>query len=189
MRWLVWLWVGVLFPAAGWGAEAYRGADSNGLAHVRAEFEAATESSVATAALIEWFNQNLPRDEADWPPIFLAYRAALEGLTGKHSHRPWQKFKRTQAGLARFQGLVEAHPDSIEIRLLRFSFCSQLPDFFDMQTQAESDRKVLIQLLQKRADPMVSETYVQNSIRWILKNGKPLPVERQQLEALRTGDP
>ena len=189
MRRLVWLWVCVLFPAGVCGADAYRGADSNLLAQVRAEFETATESSAVTTALIELLDQQLPRDGAEWPPIFLAYRAVLEGLTGKHSLRPWQKFNRANAGLARFQGLVEANPESIEIRMLRFSFCSQLPDFFDMQTQAESDRKVLIQLLQKRADPMVSEAYVQNSIRWILKNGKPLPAERQQLEALRTGAP
>ena len=184
MRTLGWIVVGCLFPIVAWGGEAYRGADSNLLAKVRAQFEAATESGPVTTALMELMDRQLPRDGAEWPPVFSAYRAALEGLTGKHSHLPWQKFRRTQAGLARFQGLVEANPESIEVLMLRFSFCSQLPDFFDMQAQAERDRRALIQLMAAQGDPMVDDSYRRDSMRWILKNGNPTPAERQQLEAM-----
>ena len=187
MRTLGWLVVCCLFPVAAWGADAYRGADSNLLAQVRVGFETAPESGAETTALVALLDQRLPRDESEWPPIFLAYRAALEGLTGKHSSLPWHKVRRTQAGLARFQGLVEAHPESTEILMLRFSFCSQVPEFFGMQAQAEQDRRALIQLLAAQRDPMVDESYRRDSMRWILKNGNPTPAERQQLEALLAG--
>ena len=176
-----------LFPLAAWGGDAYRGADSNLLVQVRADFEAATESAAATTALMELLDQRLPSQETEWPPVFLAYRAALEGLAGKHSPRPWQKFSRTRAGLTRFEGLVEAHPESTEILLLRFSFCSQLPDFFDMQEQAARDRRALIQLLASPRDPMVDDTYRRDSMRWILRNGKPTPAEQKQLEEMLAG--
>ncbi len=184
MQRLVWILISSLLCGVSWGADAYRGADSNLLAQVRAEFETATESSAATTALIELLDQKLPQETTEWPPVFLAYRAALEGLTGKHSLRPWQKYNRTQAGLARFEGLVEANPESIEIRMLRFSFCSQLPDFFDMQAQAGQDRRALIEMLAQKLDPMVSDAYRQDSMRWIVNNGKPLPAERKKLEAM-----
>lgn len=188
MRAILRLLVCALLPVAAWGADAYQGVDSNLLAQVRADFEAATESGAATAALIGLLDQRLPRDGAEWPPVLLAYRAALEGLTGRHSHRPWQKYSRTRAGLARFEGLAEAHPESTEILLLRFSFCSQLPDFFDMQAQAERDRRTLIRLLAARQDPMVDDSFRRDSMRWILKNGKPTPSERQQLETMLAGE-
>ena len=48
-----------------------------------------------------------------------AYRAALAGLAGKHSLRPWTKYQHAKVGLAKFHGLVETYPESIEIRMLR----------------------------------------------------------------------
>jgi hypothetical protein len=164
--------------------EAYRGADSHLLAQVRKGFETAPGSAIETRKLTELIDGNLPADLTDWPPIFLAYRAALEGLTGKHSLRPWVKYKRAKAGLAKLHDWVETYPDSIEIRMLRFSFCSQLPDFFEMRPLAEQDLAVLADLLVHRSDPMVSEEYGRNVVQWILQNGEPSSDERRRLESV-----
>lgn len=174
---------------AGTTEDAYRGADPALLATVRADFAAAPESAAAAERLAQHLAGALPADVESWPPVFRAYRAALEGLAGKHSRRPWDKYRRAKAGLARFHGLAEAHPDSIEIRMLRYSFCSQLPGFFEMRPQAEADLAVLVERFERNDDPRVDEAYRLGSIRWILRNGAPPPAIRRRLEALLPGAP
>lgn len=164
-------------------ADAYRGADPVLLQQLRDRFASATTSGKALSELIKLLDEKLPGDPAAWPPVFSAYRAALEGLVGKHSLAPWRKYNHAKAGLARFQGLVEAHPDSIEIRMLRYSTCSQLPDFFQMQPQAEADLQILTEQFAQGVDPMVPDPLRQGYLRWILDNGKPSPDVRKQLEA------
>lgn len=178
------VWVFAVSARAGPAGDAYRGAETHLLAKVRAEFAAAPESAATTDRLIRLLDGTLPADVGGWPPIFRAYRATLEGLVGRHSLRPWNKYHHAKAGLAKFHGLVEAHPESVEIRMLRYSFCSQLPGFFDMQPQAEADLAVLAELLGRNADPMVDEAYRRDAIRWILRNGAPSPELRRRLEAV-----
>ena len=176
----------ILPSVAGWAApadEAYRGVDTNLLAQVRTGFETAPESAAMTQNLIARLDAELPGDAAEWPPVLRAYRAALEGLLGKHSRAPWTKYRQAQAGLARFAGLPEAHPESIEIRMLRYSFCSQLPDFFEQGPQAEADLAVLADLLDRGVDPMVDARYRRDAIRWILRHGAPPADVRRRLEA------
>lgn len=186
--WMLWLWPWAAFAQAGESPApvpgAYRDADPAMLAEVRRRFDLAADSATATRELGEWLDQRLPAEFQAWPPIFLAYRAALDGLAGKHSLRPWEKYRGVQRGLAKFKGLAEAHPDSIEIRLLRYSFCSQLPGFFGIAPQAERDLAALIRLLEAQRDPGVSAEYAQAAARWILEHGQPSPAERRRLEAL-----
>lgn len=174
---------------AGTIEDAYRGADPVLLATVRADFAAAPESAAAAERLARHLAGALPADVESWPPVFRAYRAALAGLAGKHSRRPWDKYRRAKAGLAQFQGLAEAHPDSVEIRMLRYSFCSQLPGFFETRPQAEADLAVLVGQFERNEDPRIDEAYRLGSIRWILRNGAPPPALRRRLEALLPGAP
>lgn len=162
---------------------AYRGADRAVLEQVRGRFKAATESAAVTAELIALMDGQLPGDVAGWPAIFRAYRASLEGLVGKHSHKPWDKYVQVKAALAQFAGLVEAHPESIEIRGLRFAFYYQIPKLFDVRPLALADRAVLADLLLRREDPTVTAAYCREMAEWILQNGDPRPAERKQLAA------
>ena len=164
-------------------AEAYRGADPVLLELVRGRFKAATESGKTTVELIARMDGALPADPAEWPAIFRAYRASLEGLTGKHSRKPWEKYTRVKAGLARFHGLVEAHPESIEIRALRYAFCSQLPGLFEVGPLAEMDLVALADQLERGADPTVTPAYCREVAAWILQNGNPAPEQRRKLQA------
>ena len=164
---------------------AYLGADRALLEEVRAGFKASTKSAAITAELIALMDGRLPADPADWPAIFQAYRASLEGLVGKHSHKPWNKYVRVKAALARFAGLVEAHPESIEIRGLRFAFFYQIPKLFDVRPLALEDRAVLADLLLRREDPTVTPAYCREMAEWILQNGHPRPDERKKLEGAR----
>lgn len=170
-----------------WGGaadQANESVDADLLERVRTGFEAAPDSAVATQALLSLLDERLPPTRSEWPPVFRAYRAALEGLSGKHSRRPWTKYQRTKDALAMWTGLVEAHPESVELRMLRYSFASQLPDFFDQQAQADADLAVLVALLERAEDSHVTENFRQNSIRWILRNGTPALEQRRRLEIL-----
>ena len=180
-------WLAALLGAvAVWAAPPEIGArvpDPEVLDHLRRGFEVAPESASETRALLAWLDQRLPPDPADVPPVVVAYRAALEGLQGKHSRLPWDKYRQTKAGLAKLDELVAAHPDSIEIRSLRFSFCSQLPEFFEKGPQAAADLAVLAEQFARGEDPTVAGTYRQDLLRWLLQRGQPTPSEREKLAA------
>lgn len=175
-------WLGAV---AVWAAPAEIGArdsDPALLEQMRRGFEIAPESETETRALLAVLAERLPADPAADPPVLQAYRAALEGLLGKHGRLPWDKYKRTKAGLAKLDALVAAHPDSIEIRALRFSFCSQLPDFFEKGPQAAADLAVLADQFARGEDPTVAGTYRRDLIRWLLQRGNPAPGDRRKLE-------
>ncbi|NLG34317.1 MAG: hypothetical protein GX548_03085 [Lentisphaerae bacterium] len=161
---------------------AYTGADSVLLAEVRRGFETAPESAAETRRLIERLDASLPAEADAWPAVLRAYRAALEGLAGKHGRTPWEKYTRAQAGISRFEGLVDAYPESTEIRMLRYTFAGQLPDFFGLRPQADADLPVLVGLLVDGRDPMVTEAYRADAARWILRHGDPSPDLRRRLE-------
>ena len=165
-------------------ADAYRSAAPVLVKQVREGFKQAPDSMPVTRELIAMLDGTLPADVASWPPVFQAYRAALEALAGKHSHVPWTKYRHVKAGLVRFKGLVEAYPDSIEIRMLRYSTCSQLPDFFGQRPQAEADLAALVELFRQDTDPRVQAAQRRGYIQWILDHGRPAPDIRVQLEKL-----
>lgn len=176
----------LLGAAAAWASPPESGArdpDPALLDQMRRGFEIAPESEPETRALLAVLGERLPADPAAGPPVLQAYRAALEGLLGKHGHLPWDKYKRTKAGLAKLDALVAAHPDSIEIRALRFSFCSQLPDLFKKGPQAAADLAALADQFGRGGDPSVAGPYRRDLIRWLLRIGNPAPGDRQKLEA------
>jgi len=168
--------------------EAYRGADSNVLAQVQNQFKAATESNRITHELIDLMDGTLEGEASTWPTILRAYRASLEGLLGKHSRIPWQKYTRVKGGLEGFRGLVEDYPNSIEIRSLRFAFYSQLPEVFGVREQGQEDLVALVDLLERAEDPTVTAAYRQDVARWILDNSRISREIRLRLEALLPHD-
>ena len=169
---------------AGSPAAAYRGADPQLLTQVRENFEAATESVPVARHLTVLLDARLPPERESWPAVFRAFRAALEGVHGKHSHLPWVKYRHVRSALAQFRGLVEAHPEAVELRMLRYSFCSQLPEVFGMGPQAAADLPVLVAQLERNADPMVTDVFRRKAAEWILKHGAPPPDLRARLAGL-----
>ena len=168
---------------AGEAGVAYRGVDAEFLGEIRREFDAAPDSAAATRALAGKLDGRLGEESDGGAPVLRAYRAALEGIEGKHSRLPWDKFKRTKAGLGKLEGLVEAYPESIEIRLLRFTYCHQLPGFFEAGAKAAADRGELARRLAEGMDSAVAGAYRREVIQWILRNGDPTAEEIAKLEA------
>jgi hypothetical protein len=175
-------WLGACGAAA--GESAYAGAQPALLEGLRKGFERAPESAEETRRLLDWMRGSLPAEVGEWPPVFRAYRAALLGLEGKHSWSPRQKLAGARAGVEAFSGLAEAHPESTEIWMLRYSFGSQLPGFMEARKRADADLETLVALLERGRDPGVTDAYRAACVRWILRHGEPPPALRERLARL-----
>ena len=67
-----------------------------------------------------------------------AYHAALQAVMGKHALGPWQKHWRVKVGWP--NGWAGRGVSGfLEIRMLRYSTCRQLPEFFGTHPQAAAD--------------------------------------------------
>ncbi|NCC92786.1 MAG: hypothetical protein EOM10_05830 [Opitutae bacterium] len=170
--WLVLLLAGAMRAAGGPETAGPVPADPDLLEQVRLEFERAPDSSAVTRSLTRLLQARLPPDRAEWPPVFQAYDAALAGLAGKHARLPWDKYNRTRAGLAGLDALAAAHPESIEIRALRFFFCRGLPDLFQAGPTAEADLAALADLFARGADDTVAGDY-RRKLRQALREAAP----------------
>jgi hypothetical protein len=170
--WLVLLLAGAMRAAGGPETAGPVPADPDLLEQVRLEFERAPDSSAVTRSLTRLLQARLPPDRAEWPPVFQAYDAALAGLAGKHARLPWDKYNRTRAGLAGLDALAAAHPESIEIRALRFFFCRGLPDLFQAGPTAEADLAALADLFARGADDSVAGDY-RRKLRQALREAAP----------------
>lgn len=83
-------------------------------------------------------------------PIIWAYIATLDGLKAKHSWNPYNKLKfvsRSQKLIAR---AVEAKPDDLEIRFMRFSLQHYTPEFLGFSKNLEEDRQAIARLFEQR---------------------------------------
>lgn len=181
--WLVLLLAGAMRAAGGPETAGPVPADPDLLEQVRLEFERAPDSSAVTRSLTRLLQARLPPDRAEWPPVFQAYDAALAGLAGKHARLPWDKYNRTRAGLAGLDALAAAHPESIEIRALRFFFCRGLPEFFRAGPTAEADLAALADLFARGADDTVAGDY-RRKLRQALQEAAPAGSEaRRKLDA------
>ena len=170
--WLVLLLAGAMRAAGGPETAGPVPADPDLLEQVRLEFERAPDSSAVTRSLTRLLQARLPPDRAEWPPVFQAYDAALAGLAGKRARLPWDKYNRTRAGLAGLDALAAAHPESIEIRALRFFFCHGLPDLFQAGPTAEADLAALADLFARGADDTVAGDY-RRKLRQALREAAP----------------
>jgi len=176
----------LLSAALLFGARAGAGdpaaAEAAFLAEIRKEFDAAPESAAATERLLARLAARFPGGTENAPPVIRAYSAALEGLRGKHSRKPWNQYRRAKAGLAQLDALVAAHPAADEIRMLRCSYGLGLPGFFGAGSRVAEDRAILAERLARGADPTVAGEYRRGLMRWILEKGHPTPAERARLE-------
>jgi hypothetical protein len=163
---------------------AYQGIDATTLARLRTDFQLATDSSQATHAAIAFLDSCFPSPQSSWPPVAQAYRASLEGLIGKHATNLFEKLNRVNAAIAAYHGLVEAWPDTLEIRFMRFAFYVQLPGIFGVGKYVAPDRAQLVDMLERADDTMVPAKQRLDMIAWILTEGRPSPLEVRRLQLL-----
>lgn len=169
-------------PAGAQTQDPYAGLSDSQLDGIRSAFYRAADSMEATMGAIRSMEAELDGPAASWPLVARAYRASLEGLIGKHHPSLMEKFRRVNASLDAWRGLVEAAPLSLELRFLRYSFFLQLPGIFGVGSYLEPDRKALLELLEAKADARVPPGQRRDMIEWLLKEGKLPARDRQRLE-------
>jgi len=162
--------------------DPYAGFAPGALELIRASFYRAVDSMAATEAAIAQLVAILGVERRSWPLVARAYRASLEGLVGKHSPGLLDKFNRVNAALEQWRGLVEAAPDSLELRFLRYSFHSQLPAVFGVGSYLAPDREALIAIFEKGGDARVPRNQALDMVAWLLKEGRLSAAERRRLE-------
>ena len=164
----------------------YTGLDAATIAELRGDFTGAVESMAATEKAIRSMDARFPDERLLWPPMARAYQASLEGLIGKHSLKLLEKFNRVNVAITDYDGLIEAYPESLELRFMRFAFYSQLPGLFGVGRFVDPDRALLPDMLEQGKDKRVPDSQKLEMINWMLKDGKPDKTETTRLKAAAT---
>jgi hypothetical protein len=115
-----------------------------------------------------------------------AYRGALQVVRAKHARWPANKLKHLRRGSRILDPLVEAHPDHLELRYLRYASYRFLPFFLSRDEAVSADRNVLLADL--ATDPGdLSPTVYRGMVQFLLEHAGPDPLQQERLEtALRS---
>lgn len=95
---------------------------------------------------LEALGQRYDADERALPTL-AAYEGALEVVRAKHARWPPNKLKHLGMGSEILDSLVEEHPESLEIRYLRFASYAFLPFFLRKDSEWEADTGFLADAL------------------------------------------
>ncbi len=106
---------------------------------VRKAYVQATNSEKANDALLKELD-NLTQQA----PIFMAYRAACEGLQAKYVFNPYKKVMYVKQAQKLFSTAVQNSPQNIEVRFLRFSMEHNLPSFLGLSAHLQDDIQTII---------------------------------------------
>jgi hypothetical protein len=155
------------------------------LPEIRRAFSRAVRDEAVTEETFVWIEQSFAAPRESWPPVVLAYYASLEGLKGKHSRDIFAKLTHVQRAIGLIRDLPDAHPDSLEILFLRFSFFHQLPLFFGVRSYVAPDLARLIGMLEERRFEEVPVQVQRDMVDYILGCGEAGSRQRARLARLR----
>lgn len=112
--------------------------------------------------------------------LILAYLGSAEALRAKHAFNPINKLAYLKHGSNTLAKAVNAAPNNIEIRFLRFSLEHYVPSFLGYSKNLEVDRIKIIDLLQhKNKTEGVSDNapIKKNIINFLLESKRCSPTE------------
>jgi hypothetical protein len=155
------------------------------LSSLRVSFYQSVESPAATEETVALIQAAFPAPRDSWPPVVLAYYAALEGLRGKHAGALLDKLGHVTKAMSLIRRLPEDNPASLEIRFLRFSFFRQLPAFFGVRSTVGPDLEALVTMLEEGADPDVPRKIQGDIVVYLLDCREADLAQLQRLQRLR----
>jgi len=123
------------------------------------------------------------------PPLVTAYVGALEALKAKNSWNPYNKIKYLNISGKTVDEAVNASPNDMEIRFIRFSIQSNLPHFLGLDKDITADKTEIIKQLQQKHYGSADKVFVQNIIKFMIDSKQCTPHEisilHEQLAALK----
>lgn len=82
--------------------------------------------------------------------LVLAYLGSAEALRAKHAFNPVNKMAYLKQGSKTLENAVNASPNNMEVRFLRFSLEHYIPSFLGYNKNLIADREKIIELLQHK---------------------------------------
>ncbi|MGB7784946.1 MAG: hypothetical protein WBL27_02495 [Salinimicrobium sp.] len=142
------------------------------ISEVRQLYMQSAEDKAAAKKLLEFSEEN--EDSA----LLLGYKAVAEMMMAKHVFNPLSKMSHFSKGKKDFARALDAEPENVEIRFLRFSVQSETPDFLGYKENLEQDKKFLFLNLQSMKDRELKKMILQ-----FLTAAKALsPAEREEMK-------
>lgn len=139
---------------------------------VRLAYSKAIESSTKTEEfakiLLAETTQSSTENIAE-NAIITAYKGALEALRAKHAWMPFNKLAYLDNAKKFFITAIEAAPNDIEIRFLRFSIQSNLPIFLMQSPNIQEDKEIIIKNLEQNN---LDTRFVEVIASFVLKSGQ-----------------
>ena len=101
-------------------------------------------------------------------PLVLGYYGALEALKAKDSWNPYKKVKLLVSSHKTMEQAVNASPNDMEIRFLRFSIEFYLPGFLGLSKDMVSDKNMIIHQLKLKNYGSADKDYVKNIMKFMV---------------------
>ncbi|WP_419802671.1 hypothetical protein [Mucilaginibacter sp.] len=110
-------------------------------------------------------------------PLEIAYLGALEALKAKNSWNPYNKIKFLNLSGKTVDQAVNASPNNMEIRFIRFSIQTNLPHFLGLNKDLEADKSQILHQLKQKNYGSADSLFVQNIIKFMIGSGRCSPQE------------
>lgn len=112
---------------------------ANSLDEIRSKFRLAVENPEVTESLSTQLRRIQNPDA-----LTLAYIASLDALKAKHNWNPTQKLAFMDSFENKITKAVNAMPNNIEIRFLRYSIQSNTPSILGYSKNVKEDRQIIL---------------------------------------------
>lgn len=93
-------------------------------------------------------------------PVFLGYYGAAHMIRAKYVFNPFSKMSHFNKGKNLYSQAIEADPENIELRFLRFAVQSETPFFLGYKENLEEDKKFLLSKIKRLRDLELYEMIV-----------------------------
>ncbi len=115
------------------------------------------------------------------PALIRGYIGALQALMAKHSWNPYVKLKQIAEAEKSFVKAINAEPDNLELRFLRFSVEYKTPKFLGYSKNLATDRQQLLTLLAKQQYAAEDKDFIAVVINFMLQTNGHTEAEKAEL--------
>lgn len=111
--------------------------------------------------------------------LILGYLATLEALKAKHSWNPYSKLKHISQASKWMQEAVNADPENVEIRFMRFSMQHFTPSFLGYSKNLEEDKGVILALYERKKFSAAQPELIASIARFMIQSKRCTLAEQQ----------
>ena len=122
------------------------------LSEVRNLYKAAASSEKAAEKLLK-----MTAEEKTKNPLMMGYHGVAQMMMAKHVGNPFKKLGYFNKGKDFFSVAIEADPDNVELRFLRFTVQAETPGFLNYKQNLREDKNILLGRVQTQKDEELRE--------------------------------